>query len=356
MNNIIKEYGFDDFFKKQIEELKISNDTLTVARVIEVQKEKYKIITENGEKGSKLKGSIFYNNKDILYPTVGDFVLVKPNEYGDDTIYYVLVRKSKFSRLDSNNGLEQIIAANFDYVFIMTSLNYDFNIKRIERYLSSVWQSGASPIIVLTKKDLCENYIIQIKELESVAMGVPIVVISSITGEGVDEIKEFLKPRKTSVFLGSSGVGKSSLVNLLLGQEKMLVSNIREEDSKGRHTTTYRHLFMMPDGGLVIDTPGMRELGLWNASEGVDSTFLEVDELAKKCKFKDCSHGAEPSCAVKVALDSGELLRERWDNYIKLKKESNFEFWKENASIRLKERARIKGINKFQSKFNKKSN
>lgn len=351
----MNKYGYDSFFEKQVKELKISDKSLVVARVIEVQKEQYKILTESCEKRARLKGSIFYNNKDILYPTVGDFVLVKPNYDGEDIIYHVLDRKSKFSRLDSFNGLEQVVAANFDYVFIMTSLNYDFNIKRIERYLSSVWQSGAKPVIVLTKKDLCKEYDIKIEELNTIVDGAPIIAISSITGEGIDELNEFLKPGKTSVFLGSSGVGKSSLVNLLLGDEKMIVSNIREDDSKGRHTTTYRHLFILQSGGIVVDTPGMRELGMWNASEGIGTTFYDIDELSKKCKFKNCNHGSEPNCAIKLALENGDLSEERWINYNKLKKESDLALWKENASIRARERARIKGINKFQSKFNKKN-
>lgn len=355
MNNNIKKYGYDSFFEKQIEELKISDKSLVVARVVEVQKEQYKILTDGSEKGARLKGSIFYSNKDILYPTVGDFVLVKPNDSGDDIIYHVLDRKSKFSRLDSCNGLEQIVAANFDYVFIMTSLNNDFNIKRIERYLSSVWQSGAIPVIILTKKDLCEDCSTQMEELKSMADGVTIIVISSITGEGIDEINKFLTPGKTSVFLGSSGVGKSSLVNLLLGDEKMIVSHIREDDSKGRHTTTYRHLFILPSGGIVIDTPGMRELGLWNTSQGIDTTFYDVERLANRCKFKNCNHGSEPNCAIKEALKTGELSEERWANYNKLKRESDLALWKENASVRARERARVKGINKFQKQFNKKN-
>jgi ribosome biogenesis GTPase len=352
MNNIEK-YGYDNFYEAQIEQLKINDTNLIPARVIEVQKEQYKIISNNGENRARLKGSIFYDNKSVLYPTVGDFVLIKPNPLGDDTIYYVLERKSKFSRLDSFNFIEQMVAANFDYVFILTSLNYDFNIKRIERYLTAAWQSGAMPVIVLTKSDLCEDYEEQKNKLEVIAPGVPVMAISSMNGDGINELKEYVKPYKTVVFLGSSGVGKSSLVNALFGEEKMVVSAIREDDSKGHHTTTYRELFMLPNDAIIIDTPGMRELGMWAVSDGLDTAFAEIEDLAKRCKFNDCSHQSEPGCAVKAALESGELTEERWKNYLKLRKEAAFAQQKETIAARLRDKARDRSLSKFQKEFKK---
>jgi ribosome biogenesis GTPase len=348
-------YGYTEFYKMQEGKFEAVEKGLISGRVIEVQREQYKIITDNGETAAKLKGSLFYN-EDVVstYPAVGDFVLVKHNPIGEDIIYYVLDRKSKFSRLDSFNEIEQIVATNFDYVFIMTSLNHDFNLRRIERYLASAWESGAVPVIVLTKADLCSDYEAYVEQIEEIAFGVSIVPISSVTGEGMERLQEFTKPGKTLVFLGSSGVGKSTLVNAIAGEEVMKTNGIREDDSKGRHTTTHRQLIMLENGTMIIDTPGMREIGMWNASEGLDSAFADIEELSGQCRFNDCSHENEPGCAVKRALDSGELTAARWQSYLKLKKEIRYAEMKENSSLRANEKARWKSISKFQ-KQNKKS-
>lgn len=341
-------YGYTEFYRQQIQAFNINEEGFFPARVTEVHRERYKIVTEFGESNAILKSSIFHNDENNVYPTVGDFAVVMRNPHGDDIIYKVLERKSKFSRMDTWNSKEQIVAANFDYVFIITSLNHDFNIKKMERYLASAWQSGGTPIIILTKSDLCPDYSVYEAELENVAIGVPIIAVSSFTGEGLTELQNYIKPSSTIVFLGSSGVGKSSLVNAIAGEEIMKVNDIREDDSKGRHTTTHRQLIMMENGTMIIDTPGMRELGLWHVSEGLSTTFSDIEEIASRCKFRDCSHNTEPKCAVIEAIENGELSHERWNNYIKLEREARFAEKKEKVNIMLKEKSKQKNISKFQ--------
>ncbi|WP_313131572.1 ribosome small subunit-dependent GTPase A [Anaerocolumna sp.] len=333
----LKEYGFYDYFEKQIIDEE-KQEGLIPSRVISVHKESYKIISEYGEKNAKLKGSNFYqDSKYQIYPAVGDFVLIKPNSMGDDVIYRVLSRRSYFSRINPtmrNNiasASEQIVAANFDYVFIMVSLNHDFNLRRLERYLAAAWQSGGTPVVLLTKADLCEDYEDMVNEVKGIALAVEVLAISSLTGLGMEGLKQFLKPCKTLVFLGSSGIGKSSLVNALAKEQLMKVNIIREEDSKGHHTTTYRQLFKLENGVLIIDTPGMRELGMWDVEDGLGETFSDIEDLTDQCRFHDCSHKTEPGCAVKEALEIGTLTIERWKSYEKLLRESQYSAKKANC-------------------------
>ncbi len=316
----ISDYGFASSLELD------ENIEYIPARVTAVHRELYGVICCYGETNAKLKSSIFYNSStNELYPTVGDYVLLQYNEMGDSLIAKTCKRKSLFTRKSPDIGRgEQAVAANFDYVFIIVSLNHDFNIKRIERYLTSAWQSGATPVIVLTKADLVDDYSEQILAVESIAIGVDIFAVSAKTGLGLEQLNEYLKPRKTIVFLGSSGVGKSSLVNALAGEDIMKVNNIREDDSKGRHTTTHRQLIKLQNGVMIIDTPGMRELGMWDVSTGLGEAFTDVEDLLCKCKFSDCTHGNEPGCAVNLAIASGELDESRWKNYLQLKREAKF--------------------------------
>ena len=242
---------------------------------------------------------------------------------GDSLILATLPRRTYFSRREPGPiPRDQAVAANFDYVFIMQSLNQDFNPKRLERYLALSWQSGATPVILLTKADLVEDYWDYLTQVERVAVGVNTHVVSAHTGQGLNRLNAYLQPGKTVVFLGSSGVGKSSLVNALAGQEIMAVSAIREDDSKGRHTTTHRQLIRLDSGAMVIDTPGMRELGMWDTAEGLADGFADVESYLGRCRFSDCRHESEPGCAIKAAIAAGELDHMRWESYKNLKEEA----------------------------------
>ncbi len=256
----IEDYGF----KEKITE----DENRMVARVTATHKDRFEIVCNQGSGFAKIKRGQFYDNPNSIYPTTGDFVWIEWNNSGESMICETIKRKSSFSRTASSsdkrkelhNQHEQLVAANFDYVFIMQSLNNNFNINRIERYLSLAWQSGGVPVIVLTKSDLVTNVQEYIDEVEGIAIGVDVYAISCVTKDGLDYIKKYFSKGKTIVFLGSSGVGKSTLVNTLYGEEVMKTQEIREEDSKGKHTTTSRNLIMLPNCAMIIDTPGMREL------------------------------------------------------------------------------------------------
>ena len=348
----IEEYGFKD------EEMLESKADI-VARIVTTYRERYEVVCNKGRTYARLKKGTYYDNPDAIYPTIGDFVLINWNDMGDSTITETLKRRSSFSRVsssaDRNHELhkqhEQLVAANFDYVFILQSLNDNFNLRRIERYLALSWQSGAVPVIVLTKSDLINDVEEYIYQVESVAIGVDVYAISCKTGEGLDKLKKYFSAGKTLVFLGSSGVGKSTLVNKLMGEEVMRTGEIREEDSRGRHTTTNRQLLMLPTGAMVIDTPGMRELGMWEASEGLDKTFQDVEQFLGMCKFSDCTHTNEPGCKILEAIDNGKLSQERYDSYLKLKNESKYN--DDSDSYLREKRTKFKEIAKM-NKNNKK--
>ena len=292
------------------------------ARVTAVHKERYEIVCEHGITHARLKTKEYYVNQET-FPTAGDYVMIRYIPDGDSQILATLPRRTLFSRRDPTPGRgEQAVAANFDYVFIMQSLNMDFNPKRLERYLTLAWQSGATPVILLTKADLVEDDWDYICRAERIAAGVNIHSVSALTGYGLQRLKAYLQPGKTVVFLGSSGVGKSSLVNALAGEDVMAVNSILEDDSKGRHTTTHRQLIRLKTGVMIIDTPGMRELGMWDVSEGIGEAFTDVEQFLGKCRFSDCRHEREPGCAIKAAIAEGKLDAARWESYRKLKEEA----------------------------------
>ena len=304
--------------------IQIENRNITFATITSVHRERYGVLSGMGEGFARLKTSEFYEGN-AEYPTVGDKVEMEYISNGDSRIIKTLPRLSIFTRTEPGNArlAAQAVAANFDYVFIVQSMNKGFNIALLERYLASAWQTGAEPVVVLTKLDICENPGDYLAEALRIASGVQIFAVSAITGEGMDAVLPYFWEGKTVVLLGSSGAGKSTLVNAVAGETVMSTAEIREDDARGRHTTTHRQLLFMPQGGRVIDTPGMRELGLWDAGDGLRETFKDVEEILERgCRFSDCKHEKEPGCALRAALVSGELEEERWARYKKLEREN----------------------------------
>lgn len=329
----------------------LENPAYIPARVVAVYKERYELVSANGHGYGRLKHGVYYGGSEE-FPTTGDFVLTLSGEGGDDVIAKTLPRKSFFSRREPGPiPREQAVAANFDYVFLLSSLNQDFNVRRMERYLTQAWQSGGLPVIVLTKADLSDSTAEQIQMMERAAPGVPLFAVSAKNGLGMDALSAYLKPRETVVLLGSSGVGKSSLVNALAGRELMEEGGIRESDGRGRHTTTHRQLLMLESGVMIIDTPGMRSLGMWDVTEGLGGAFEDVERFLGQCRFSDCKHQSEPGCAVMAAIAAGELLSDRLDSYNKLKREARFS---ENKLAAQRERAaQGKAISKWIKQYKK---
>jgi len=294
-------------------------------RIISQEKGLYRVSCEAGEKWAEVSGNYRYNTEKVSdFPTVGDYVIAAwPEDDSNAIITMLFPRKSILLRKAAGKELqEQAVAANIDTVFICMSLNNDFNVRRLERYLATVWDSGATPVILLTKKDLCEEPKQAIIKVEEVAAGVEILTVSALDSS-YEELLSITRPGMTYAFVGSSGVGKSTLINRLTGEEAIRTGGLRNDD-KGRHTTTHRELIDLPNGAFVIDTPGMREMGMWDHSEGIDTVFSEIEELQNRCRFSNCTHSGEPGCAVQKALEDGRLTPERWNAYIKLRTENAY--------------------------------
>ena len=321
--DIMRQYGLSESIKKAAEQYA----DLTTARIISQEKGRYRLISSQGEKWGEISGRFHYDvQAKSEYPAVGDFVMTDWNESGGNAvIHHVLPRKSSFIRKAAGEkNEEQIVAANIDTVFLCMSLNNDFNLRRLERYISVAWNSGAIPVVVLTKADLCEDLDRKMADVYSVAAGIDILVTSALDHMGYEQMDPYLETGKTIAFIGSSGVGKSTLINCLLGENHMETNGLRNDD-KGRHTTTHRELILLSSGSMVMDTPGMRELGMWDAGDGIDQSFSDIEKLANQCRFRDCSHsGSEPGCAVQKAVERGELSPDRIHSYQKLMNENRY--------------------------------
>lgn len=324
----------------------------TVGRITLQEKGFYRIRTSMGEQNALVSGKFQFDAQSPSdYPAVGDYVMASCADPDTAIIHQLLPRRSLFVRKAAGTSkTEQVVAANIDTVFLCMSLNNDFNLRRLERYLAVAWESGAEPVVVLTKADLCADLPQKQGEVEAIAMGVTILITSAMELEGYRQIMPYITEGRTVAFVGSSGVGKSTLINRLLGEERLATDGLRNDD-KGHHTTTHRELLFLPGGAMVIDTPGMRELGMWDAVSGVEQTFGDIEELAARCRFRNCSHTSEPGCAVRAALESGHLDAGRWLSYQKLKNENSYAADSESyLAAKEKKFKEISKINKYHKK------
>lgn len=341
--NLLHEENFTSIIKER------KSPQYVPGRITLEHKRMYRVTTELGEWLSVCSGSMEYEATERRdFPAVGDWVVVEkmPGEERG-IIHAILPRTSVFSRKVAGSTIEeQLIAVNVDIALLVMSMNKDFNARRLERYLVAAYDSGAVPIVVLTKKDISEDPLYYIEEARNIALGADVYEVSNVTGEGIHQLRELLQDGKTAALLGSSGVGKSSLTNALLDEQRMDVQHIRSDDDKGRHTTTHRELFTIPSGGVIIDTPGMREFQLWDHGEGLDTSFKDIEALTEACKFNDCKHRQEPGCAVQNALSTGELTEERYASYLKLQKELAYIEQKTNHHARKQAQNKRKNISK----------
>jgi len=314
--------GWDDHLDKIFSPLK--DGGLAAGRVIIENRERYQIATEIGECHAEVTGKFMFSADSAAeFPKVGDWVAVTLFDSEQKAIIHdVLPRKTKFSRKVAGKTFEeQVIAANLDVIFIVQSLDENYNLRRLERYLVMVHENRVAPVVVLNKTDVWPEFEERVTAVRNLMPELTVVPVSAKTDFGIDALKDMISEGMTFAFIGSSGVGKSSLINRLVGEEVLKTAEIRESDSRGRHTTTRRQLIVLPTGGCLIDTPGMRELQLWQAEEGMDETFADIERLYADCHFSDCTHTMEIKCAVLAAVASGELPEGRYQNYLKMRKE-----------------------------------
>ncbi len=339
--NRLQQFGWNAHFQEAFEIKR--RDGLEPARVIEEQRGRWRVCTETDAPWAVPSGRFRHEAAGLDRPAVGDWVLVERPAGSDRALVQdLLPRTGALMRRAARRSVDaQIVAANLDTVFLVVSLNRDFNPRRIERYLTMIWEAGAQPVILLNKIDLCDD-LHRLVEAKAVASGVPIHPISALYERGLGVIEPYVGPGRTIAVIGSSGVGKSTLINRIVGDDVQLVREIRESDDRGRHTTTNRQIVEIPGGGLLMDTPGMRELGLWEASEGLKGAFGEIEALMDACRFRDCRHESEPGCAVREALEDGRLDPDRYESYGKMLREMEFVARKQNQKLRVEAKQKWK--------------
>jgi len=328
--------GFSPFFENQLTGK--TRDHAIIARVAAEHRGGYEVWSSLASGYAQLAGRLIQKLEDAAFPGVGDWVTLKSQPCSAQTtiIERVLTRRTVFMRgAAGRETREQVIAANVDLVFAVCGLDADYNPRRIERYIARIWAGGAQPAIILNKTDVCDDAAGRAAEIEVRCLAVPVYLTSARKQTGLSAIRDIIQPGITAAFVGSSGVGKSTLINALLGEERMTTSEVRTRDGRGRHVTTHRQLIRLPDGGLLLDTPGMRELQLLD-DEGIKTVFADIDELAAQCRFRDCGHHSEPGCAVKRAVATGRIPAERLEHYLKLEREAQSFELRHNEHLRRK--------------------